>query len=317
MIDLRERAETIAERYPPGRGRSAMLPLLHLAQERDGHVTPKAIEEIADILGLSTADVTGVASFYHMLHMKPKGRTVVSVCHTLACALAGAERVISALEERLKVSPGQSTPDGEFHLERAECLAHCEIAPMIQIDYDEMVGPLTPEGAIEVIDAISSGRFKSEPGVPPAKAELDEPLQAPLPGERERRLAEAMSDAEGRFTEDVIVEPVGPVTQPPSYDAGEVAISQAQPVDAGPVPDALPYFEEPLWVETIQLSSDEEELLKSPEERRGHRKPPAPDRLYEMPDEGPGPGPAPPPDEKTEEDAEDEEPPVRPRGAED
>ncbi|MBW3587789.1 MAG: NAD(P)H-dependent oxidoreductase subunit E [Actinobacteria bacterium] len=324
MIDLRERAETIVERYPPGRGRSAMLPLLHLAQERDGYVTPRAIEEIADILGLSTADVTGVASFYHMLHMKPKGRTVVSVCHTLACAIAGAEGVISALEDRLKVSPGQSTADGEFHLERAECLAHCEIAPMIQIDYDEMVGPLTPEGAIEVIDAISSGRFKTEPGTLPSEAELDEPLEAPLPGERERRLAEPISDAEGRFseevsqaTEEVIVDPVGPVTQPPSYEADEVAISQAQPVDTGPIPDALPYFEEPLWVETIQLSSDEEELLKSPEERRGHRKPPAPDRLYEMPDEGPGPGPTPPDDEETAEETEDGEPPVRPRGAED
>jgi NADH-quinone oxidoreductase subunit E len=320
--DLRERAGAIIGRYPEGRSRSALLPLLHLAQRRDGHVTQAAVREVAEILGLSTADVTGVASFYHMLHMKPKGRHVISVCHTLACSLAGAEKIITAFERSVGVSCGQSSSDGELHLERAECLAHCEIAPMIQIDYDTMVGPVSEESVAEILDEIRMGRFDAVP-----EEDLEFPLEAPLPWERERRMHEPITDIEGRFAEEVtqasddsIPEPVGPVTQPPSYEADQIVVSQAQPVDAGAIPDPL-YPEEPLWVETIQLSEDEEDLLKNPEERRGHRKPPAPDRLYEMPDEGPGPGPAPPSEELKEaiegEEEEEDEPPVRPRGAED
>ena len=320
--DLKERAVDILRRYPDGRGRRALLPLLHLAQSRDGYVTQSAIQEVAEILGLSTSDVTGVASFYHMFHLKPKGRHVISVCHTIACSLAGAERVIKAFERSVGVSCGQSSADGEFHLERAECLAHCEIAPMLQIDYDVMLGPVTEDKVGEILEEVKTGRFGTV-----SDEELERPLEAPLPWERERRMHEPITDVEGRFAEDVsqaaddsIPEPVGPVSHPPAYEAEQISISQAQQVDSEIVPQPL-YPEEPLWVETIELSQDEEDLLKSPEERRGHRKPPAPDRLYEMPDEGPGPGPAPPDEELKEalegEEEEEEEPPVRPRGAED
>jgi NADH-quinone oxidoreductase E subunit len=321
--DLKERASAIIRRYPSGRSRSALLPLLHLAQRRDGHITQAAIQEVAEILGLSTADVTGVATFYHMLHMKPKGRHVISVCHTLACSLAGAEKIITALERSVGVSCGQSSSDGELHLERAECLAHCEIAPMIQIDYDTMIGPVTEGSLAEILDQVRGGQFDAS-----VDEELEHPLEAPLPWDRERRMHEPITDVEGRFAEEVsqardesIPEPVGRVTQPPSYEDEQIVITQGQPAKQNIVPEPL-YSEEPLWVETIQLSQDEEDLLKSPEERRGHRKPPAPDRLYEMPDEGPGPGPAPPDEELKEaleagEEEEEEEPPVRPRGAED
>jgi NADH-quinone oxidoreductase subunit E len=122
------------------------MPLLRLAQERDGWVTAEAMAEIGDILGLSSAEVLAVASFYSMYHLKPKGRHVISVCHNLACNLMGAERVIEHLEDTLGVdSEGETTADGAFTLERAECLAACDAAPCLQVDYDALHAKVTPE----------------------------------------------------------------------------------------------------------------------------------------------------------------------------
>jgi NADH-quinone oxidoreductase subunit E len=152
---LAEPAKEILARYPPGRGRSAVMPLLRLAEERDGWVTPEAIEEIGAILGLSSAEVLAVASFYSMFHLKPKGRHVISVCHNLACNLMGAERVIEHLEDTLGVdSEGETTADGAFTLERAECLAACDSAPCLQVDYDALHARVTPEGAEALVEEL-------------------------------------------------------------------------------------------------------------------------------------------------------------------
>lgn len=158
MTRLAALAPAILARYPVGRSRSALLPLLHSAQERDGYVTRDAIDEIAEILQISAAEVSGVASFYHMLKLAPKGRRVISVCHNLACTLLGAEEVIDAFESSLGIRAGETTPDGEFTLERAECLAACDLAPMVQFDYDEMIGPITPADAAR----LTSGRRDSQ-----------------------------------------------------------------------------------------------------------------------------------------------------------
>ncbi len=145
-MPLAEPAKEILARYPEGRSRSAIMPLLRLAQERDGYVTPEAISEIGAILGLSSAEVLAVASFYSMYHLKPKGRHVISVCHNLACNLMGAEQVIEHLEDTLGVgSEGETTADGLFTLERAECLAACDSAPCLQLDYDALHARVTPE----------------------------------------------------------------------------------------------------------------------------------------------------------------------------
>lgn len=154
MIDLTSEAAGILSRYPDGRGRSALLPLLHLVQERDGYVTREGMREVAGILGLEGAEVLAVASYYHMLHLRPKGRHIVSVCHNLACSLLGAEGIIAALESHLGVRCRETTPDGAITLERVECLAACDLAAMLQIDYDEMRGPLTVESAIALVDQI-------------------------------------------------------------------------------------------------------------------------------------------------------------------
>lgn len=134
-----------------------MIPLLHAAQERDGYVTDTAMEEIGQILGLTSAEVLSVASFYTMFHLKPKGEHVVGICHNMACALNGAERVIAAVEGHLGIECGHTTPDGKVTLERHECLAACDKAPMIQVDYDQMFGPLSPEAAVELVGKVARG----------------------------------------------------------------------------------------------------------------------------------------------------------------
>ncbi|MEO7803088.1 MAG: NADH-quinone oxidoreductase subunit NuoE [Actinomycetota bacterium] len=142
MIDLKRQATEIVERYPEGRSRSALLPLLHRAQERDGYLSEDAMVEVASILKLTTAEVRSVATFYSMYHLKPKGRHVISVCHNIACSLKGAEQLIDGIEKHLGIVPGETTSDGVFTLERVECLAFCDRAPMLQVDYDTMHGPV-------------------------------------------------------------------------------------------------------------------------------------------------------------------------------
>lgn len=169
MIDLWAEAQKIFTRYPPDRRRSALLPLLHLAQERDGYVTKGGIDEIAGLVGISSAEVRGVASYYHMLKLQPKGRRVVSVCHNMACTMLGAEGIVSSLEGHLGIAAGETTPDGWVTLERAECLAACDLAPMLQIDYNEMVGPLTSESVVQVIEGLRGD------GIAPERAPEAEP----------------------------------------------------------------------------------------------------------------------------------------------
>ncbi|MGH9194978.1 MAG: NADH-quinone oxidoreductase subunit NuoE [Acidimicrobiia bacterium] len=177
---LQEQAREIIAHYPQGKQRAAIVPLLHRAQERDGYVTSEAIEEIAVILGLAAAEVRGVASFYSMLHLEPKGRHVVSVCHNIACSIAGAEALVGALERKLGISADNTTSDGEFTLERAECLAACDLAPMLQLDYDRMIGPLTPEQAEGIVEELSGTTLQR------ASSAIDEIGIAPRPF-RERR----------------------------------------------------------------------------------------------------------------------------------
>lgn len=170
MIDLGREAERLFARYPPGRRRSAILDLLRLAQERDGHVTKEGIREVAGLLGLTPAEVLGVASFYSMLHLHPKGRHVVSVCHNVSCTLLGAEGLIAGLEDLLEVDCGETTADGEFILERAECLARCDAAPVVQIDYGPMLGPVSLQDVARVLDEVRGGRTPGLGGPGPGAA---------------------------------------------------------------------------------------------------------------------------------------------------
>lgn len=168
-------AVEILARYPEGRQRSAVMPLLRLAQEQDGYITEAAVEEIGGIVGLSSAEVVAVASFYTLFHLKPKGRHVISVCQNIACTMAGAEEIIEVLEQELGIgSEGETTPDGAFTLERAECLATCEIAPCIQIDHDAMV-KVTPASALALLEELRSLPSPDGPGAAPRWAAPRQP----------------------------------------------------------------------------------------------------------------------------------------------
>ena len=126
-------AEEIISRYP--RKKSALIPLLHLAQEQEGHVTNPAMEHLADLVGVTPAEVLGTASFYEMFKFEPQGKYMVNICTNIACQLLGGEELLHHAEKTLGIRPGGTTDDGLFTLEDVECIAACTEAPCLQVNY--------------------------------------------------------------------------------------------------------------------------------------------------------------------------------------
>jgi NADH-quinone oxidoreductase subunit E len=126
-------ADDIIARYPVKK--SALIPLLHLAQEQDGHVTDDAMEHIAELVDVTPAEVLGTCSFYEMFKREPVGDYVVNVCTNISCLLLGGEELLHHLEQRLGIKAGDTTPDGKFTLEDVECIAACTEAPCLQVNY--------------------------------------------------------------------------------------------------------------------------------------------------------------------------------------
>jgi NADH-quinone oxidoreductase subunit E len=124
--------------------RAALLPVLRLAQETFGYISPDVETYVAGLFGLSPAHVHEVVTFYTLFFQAPVGRHVLGVCHNLTCSLLGAEDVLAYLQERLQIEPGETTADGRVTLFRVECLCACEMGPMMQVD-EEYVGNLTRE----------------------------------------------------------------------------------------------------------------------------------------------------------------------------
>ena len=126
-------AKEIIGRYP--RARSATIPLLHLAQEQDGHITDDAIKHIAELVGATAAEVLGTCTFYEMFKMEPVGTYLINICQTMSCALMGADDLMHHAEHTLGIKAGGTTPDGLITLEHAECQAACTEAPTLQVNY--------------------------------------------------------------------------------------------------------------------------------------------------------------------------------------
>jgi NADH-quinone oxidoreductase subunit E len=145
--------QDLLTRYPSKR--SALIPALHLVQRELGYLPDEGIEYVARLIGLSTAQVNEVATFYLLFHRKPVGKNVIWVCHNLSCTLRGAEEVVSHLENRLNIKVGQTTPDGKFSLFRQECLGSCDTAPMMQVneDYEEN---LTVQRIDEILEKLKN-----------------------------------------------------------------------------------------------------------------------------------------------------------------
>jgi NADH-quinone oxidoreductase E subunit len=148
------RAKSLVALYPEPR--SALIPLCHLAQEQDGWLRPEAMSEIADLVGVTPAEVRGTATFYDMLHTEPVGTYVVSVCTNIACLLGGAEELLEHAASSLGVRAGGTTPDGVFTLEESECLADCDRTPCVQVNH-RYVGGQTPESFDQLLVDLRSG----------------------------------------------------------------------------------------------------------------------------------------------------------------
>jgi NADH-quinone oxidoreductase subunit E len=160
--DLLTQAKDLVALYPEPR--SALIPLCHLAQEQDGWLRPEAMSEIADLVGVTAAEVRGTATFYDMLHTEPVGTYVVSVCTNIACLLGGAQELLEHAESSLGVRAGGTTPDGVFTLEESECLADCDRPPCVQVNH-RYVGAQTAESFDQLVGDLRSGALSET--VPP------------------------------------------------------------------------------------------------------------------------------------------------------
>jgi NADH-quinone oxidoreductase subunit E len=126
-------AHEIIGRYP--KKKSALIPLLHLAQEQDGWVTNEAMAHIAELVEVTPAEVLGTCSFYEMFKLHPVGEYHVNICHGISCHLLGAEELIHHAEESLGIDEGETTEDGKITIEGVECVAACTEAPCLQVNY--------------------------------------------------------------------------------------------------------------------------------------------------------------------------------------
>jgi len=127
----------LVKRYPEGKQKSALIPILHVAQaEFDGWLSPEVMDYVASLLKIQPIEVYEVASFYSMFNLKPVGKCTLEVCRTSSCWLLGAEDVISHLEKKLNIRVGETTADGMFTLKSVECLGSCGTAPMMQVGAD-------------------------------------------------------------------------------------------------------------------------------------------------------------------------------------
>jgi NADH-quinone oxidoreductase subunit E len=154
--ELVAKAHEIMARYPADRVRSALLPLLHLVQSDEGHITPDGIGFCANLLGLTRAEVSAVSTFYTMYKREPTGDWLVSVCTNTMCDVMGGRRVYEMLSEYLSVGHDETTADGAITLEHAECLAACDYAPVMTVNY-EFFDRVDVETALGVVTKLQAG----------------------------------------------------------------------------------------------------------------------------------------------------------------
>lgn len=154
QASVREQADAIIARYPAGRQRSALLPLLHLVQSVDGYVTPQGVAFCAEVLGITKAEVGAVATFYTMYKRRPTGDWLVSVCTNTMCGVLGGDKIFEALKEHLGI--GHDETAGNITLEHAECLAACDYAPVVTVNY-EFFDQQDVEGTLSLVKQLQNG----------------------------------------------------------------------------------------------------------------------------------------------------------------
>jgi NADH-quinone oxidoreductase subunit E len=147
-----QRVQEIIARYPEGKQKSALIPLLHIAQEaNNGWLDVPVMDYVAELLSIKPIEVYEVATFYTMFNLKPVGKYVFEVCRTGPCMLNGSDQIIDYIKDKLNIQEGETTPDGLFTLKPAECLGACGYAPMMQLG-KHFREHLTKEKVDQIID---------------------------------------------------------------------------------------------------------------------------------------------------------------------
>jgi NADH-quinone oxidoreductase E subunit len=230
--DLLEQAKDLVALYPEPR--SALIPLCHLAQQQDGWLRPEAMSEIAELVGVTAAEVRGTATFYDMLHTEPVGTYVISVCTNIACLLGGALELLEHAESSLGVRHGGTTPDGVFTLEEAECLADCDRTPCVQVNH-RYVGGQTAETFDQLLTDLRSGALTET--VPPHGTLVRVRRSVGLKADREAIVAEraAVGAAQAKRAEEAAAAQAGTgvavVSGPPP-----ATVSAPAPTPPSPTP---------------------------------------------------------------------------------
>ena len=155
LAQLHADAEQVVARYP--QKRSALLPLLHLVQSVDGYITGRGIDFCAEVLDLTRAEVSGVATFYTQYKRHPNGEYTVGVCTITLCAIMGGDQIWESVSEHLGIGHDETTPDGKITLERIECNAACDYAPVVMTNW-EFFDNQTPESTRQLVDDLREGR---------------------------------------------------------------------------------------------------------------------------------------------------------------
>jgi NADH-quinone oxidoreductase subunit E len=152
-----EEIKKIFAKYPPERKRSAVMPLLYLAQRDEGFINKAALEDIAQLLDITSTDVAEIVGFYTLYHDKKAGKYRMQVCTDLPCALRGADRFMEELCGNLGIKVGETTPDGLITVEAVMCLAGCDKAPMFQVQGSEGIAyheNMTVDKTMELVEAL-------------------------------------------------------------------------------------------------------------------------------------------------------------------
>ncbi len=151
--ELEQRFAKMLNSYPPGRQRSALIPMLLYAQDEVGAITPELVEEVAKRVGVQPLQVDEVVTYYSMLHRKPLGKAHVQICTNISCLLVGGEELWNQACEKLGIGHREVTPDGKISLEEVECIGACSWAPAIQVNYD-FHHYVTPEKLDQLLDSL-------------------------------------------------------------------------------------------------------------------------------------------------------------------
>jgi NADH-quinone oxidoreductase subunit E len=188
----------ILAKYPPEEKRSAVMPLLYLAQREQNFLTKGALEDIADLLEISSTDVASIVGFYSLYYDQEGGQYRIQVCTDLPCALRGAEQFLEQLCTNLGIRVGETTPDGKITIEKVMCLAGCDHAPMFQVQsgaglsYHE---DQTVEGATALIEGLRRGTsYPTEPARSPADLPVSDPGPEPINDFVDDRFADGHDD---------------------------------------------------------------------------------------------------------------------------